>query len=563
MTISHFRVECNKCRSEFTCPPEFIDFLKRAAFHAGANAFELPLPTLCPDCRQQRRLSWRNERALYRRICDHSGKSIISMYRSDAHFPVYERQYWWSDSWDPLSYGRDIDFSRPFFEQFSELLAVVPQFSVYNAGTAENSDFSNFTLDIKDCYLSFSVTHCQECLYLTIADRSQSCVDCLNIDRCELCYECVDCACCYHSFYLTRCTSCTDCWLCTDCLGCSNCIGCVSLVNAEYSWFNEKVGREEFEKRRKEFLGISYRTFNEIQDDFKACETSQPKCAAHFVNVTNCTGDRMANSKDCMHCFDVFESENVSFTSRSYGVKDSSDCYGVAGNELVYEAMSARGYRICFVVCSYDNSESAYLHSCFNNKHLFGCVGLRQAEYCILNKQYSKEEYVSLVPRLIEHMRSGKEWGEFFPPAYSPFGYNESVAAEGYALSRQEATAQGFTWSDFEVPPPAAARSIAANALPILRGAFPENLHNTAILCEKSARPFRLTDIELEFYRKEHLFLPRVHPDERHRLRLQRRNPRKLWHRSCEKCGSEIFSSYGPQRSEAVFCHSCFEAWRH
>jgi hypothetical protein len=58
-----------------------------------------------------------------------------------------------------------------------------------------------------------------------------------------------------------------------------------------------------------------------------------------------------------------------------------------------------------------------------------------------LNKQYTKEEYNILVPKIIEHMISTGERGEFFPPKYAPFGYNESLANEYFPLRQTEALA--------------------------------------------------------------------------------------------------------------------------
>jgi hypothetical protein len=78
----------------------------------------IPPPTLCPDCRQQRRLSFRNERKLYKRKCDATGKDIISIYSPDKPYTVYHQDYWWSDAWEPMDYGRDFDFSRSAIEQF-------------------------------------------------------------------------------------------------------------------------------------------------------------------------------------------------------------------------------------------------------------------------------------------------------------------------------------------------------------------------------------------------------------------------------------------------------------
>jgi hypothetical protein len=37
-------------------------------------------------------------------------------------------------------------------------------------------------------------------------------------------------------------------------------------------------------------------------------------------------------------------------------------------------------------------------------------VGLHDKSYCILNKQYTKEEYEELVPKIIEKMMKDDEW---------------------------------------------------------------------------------------------------------------------------------------------------------
>ncbi|HRI36255.1 MAG TPA: hypothetical protein PK765_04235 [bacterium] len=80
-----------------------------------------------------------------------------------------------------------------------------------------------------------------------------------------------------------------------------------------------------------------------------------------------------------------------------------------------------------------------YCESCNATKDCFACVGLRNKQYCILNKQYTKEEYEALVPKIIDHMRSTGEWGEFFPSRLGLFGYNESVGNDYFPLSKEEA----------------------------------------------------------------------------------------------------------------------------
>jgi hypothetical protein len=74
-----------------------------------------------------------------------------------------------------------------------------------------------------------------------------------------------------------------------------------------------------------------------------------------------------------------------------------------------------------------------------SSQDCFGCVGLRNKQYCILNKQYSQEEYANTVAAIIARMQQDGEWGEFFPSPMSPFSYTETVAQERYPLTKEEA----------------------------------------------------------------------------------------------------------------------------
>jgi len=47
---------------------------------------EVPNPTFCPQCREQRRLAFRNERSLYKRTCDSCDKNILSTYNPKNPF---------------------------------------------------------------------------------------------------------------------------------------------------------------------------------------------------------------------------------------------------------------------------------------------------------------------------------------------------------------------------------------------------------------------------------------------------------------------------------------------
>lgn len=212
------------------------------------------------------------------------------------------------------------------------------------------------------------------------------------------------------------------------------------------------------------------------------------------------------------------------------------------------------GYYTCFD--SHDIYHSAFCWQGTNN--LFGCIGLKHKEYCVLNKQYSKEEYEALVPKIIDQMISNGEWADFFPPWLSPFGYNETVAQEFFPLTKDQAIAQGFYWSDFEAPRPAVKQVIKATELPDDISNINDEVLDFAIECEITGKLFRVIKPELSYYRRQGIPIPHRHPDQRHTDRQKLRPPRHLWARNCSQCQVAIQCVYAPERSERILCEKCY-----
>jgi hypothetical protein len=63
-----------------------------------------------------------------------------------------------------------------------------------------------------------------------------------------------------------------------------------------------------------------------------------------------------------------------------------------------------------------------------------------------------------------------------------------------------------------------------------------DDILDKAIICKVSGRPFRISKLELEFYRKHGIPLPRKHYDIRHMERLAQKPRRELHLRTCDKC---------------------------
>jgi hypothetical protein len=554
---------CNQCKSQFEITDDDRRFYNRIGPVIHGVKYTISEPTLCPDCRQRRRLSFRNESRLYKRNCDKTGKEIISMYSPDKPYKIYDQKEWWGDGWNPLEYGKNFDFSKPFFQQFYELQLKVPRVSLTNTNS-ENSEYTNYTANNRNCYFIFSNSygHNESCLYGTCIARSRSCMDNIFIEDSEMCYDCCSSKKCYKLFSSVDCENCSDSWFLSDCKSCKNCFGCKGLRNKTYCIFNKPVSEEEYAK---------FITDNNL-GDYSICKAMKAKAYGFFLTLPNvfsrqsncqsCTGDYLINSKKCYEGFDVSDSEDCKFVQYSVnGNKDVYDASHSGGSEVSYECMSLVSGKSC-IGCNiiwWDISDLAYCDLCFNNSsNLFGCIGLRHKKYCVLNKQYSEEEYYKLVPRIIEHMRKTGEWGEFFPGSISPFGYNETLADIYFPLKKKEAVSIGFKWSDYEPPAPKAAKIIPASKLPNDTKDIPDDILNWAIECEATKKPFILQKQELKFYREQNLPIPRRHPDVRYKDRMALRNPRKLWSRTCAKCGTAIRTSYSPDRPEKVYCEECY-----
>jgi len=123
-------VETKKCHisgQEFFVTNKDLEFYDKISPVFGGQKYLVPSPTLCPDERMRRRLAFRNERYLYTRTCDATGKEIISNFGPHTACPVFAREHWISDKYDPSSYGKVFDSSRTFFDQFGDFIKTVPQ----------------------------------------------------------------------------------------------------------------------------------------------------------------------------------------------------------------------------------------------------------------------------------------------------------------------------------------------------------------------------------------------------------------------------------------------------
>lgn len=544
---------CRNCSQSFEIASDDLAFYEKIS---------VPPPAFCPDCRLQRRLSWRNERTLHRNRCAATGKDIISGFHPDAGYTVYDRDYWWSDSWDAMSYGMDYDPSKSFFAQYDALMRRVPHPAVFNARTT-NCDYTQYTGEFKDGYLVSASWDGENIAYASRVQGIKDSLDCyIVMDGSSLCYEVVSCSKMYGCSFCEKSENCTDSMFLYGCKGCTDCFGCTNLRNKSYYIFNEPYSKEEYKKKLAEMDLGSYANLAAAKKKFVEIKLAAIHRYANMINAPQSTGDDLTNTFNCQNCFGCTKDmRDCKYVLNALEAKDSYDGYGIgAAAEMMYEAFDSgvQASRLCFVASVYGGVNIFYSYNCHGCGNLFGCAGLRNKQYCILNKQYSKEAFEKLRAEIVANMTSAGEYGEFFPAAISPFGYNETIAHDYFPLSKEQALAKGYKWRDAE----------AAKHLPSVKAAdLPDHVRDASdeilkeiVACASCHKPYRFIKKELDFLKRFAIALPRICFECRHQERFRKVNLPRLYDRTCDKCGQSIKTSYAPDRPEIIYCETCYNA---
>ena len=554
---------CQSCKKDFVIEPEDFNFYEK---------IKVSPPTLCPECRFQRRYSWRNEVTLYRRPCELCGKSAVTIYSPKKPYKVYCPNCWWGDGWDAKNIAQDFDFSRPFFEQFYELQLKVPRIALLTKNSV-NSEYTNHSGDNKNCYMCVSTFYSENVMYSTnVWDKGQDLCDCaLVMKNGVLSYECIDSSDIYRCQFSILLKDCTDCFYCYDLHNCQNCFLSYNLRNQNYMILNKKYSKEEYDKKIKEFYLSSYKArkglFAKFMDLIK--EKALHKFAV-MENTVNSTGNMLFNSRNAKKVFDTNRAEDSKYGIIVPEVKNSMDISHVGfSSELLYESHAlVRSYNVFFTHLSYDNNDIQYCDSCHNSNNLFGCCGIKKGSYMIFNKKYSKEEYLELREKIIEHMKKTGEYGEFFPTKFSPFKYNESHAQTYIPLSKKEAVEKGFGWED-NLPGTYGKETITPENLPDSIENVSDSITKEILKCENCGKNYNIVPNEFTFYKRENIPIPHFCYACRYKRRISLRLPRKLWHGQCmcerenhghkDKCQNEFETAYAPGRPETVYCEKCYQ----
>ena len=575
---------CQNCRGKFMIEPEDFNFYEK---------IKVPPPTFCPLCRAQRRFAFRNERKLFKVKNAFTDKDIFSLYPPEAKRKVITQEEWHGDNWDGMSYAHDYDFSRPFFEQFLELEKQVPVYNL-NAKLMVGSPYSANATALKNCYLCFNSNHSEDCMYGNANDKCKDCIDNSHIKHSERCYESFWLENCYQCYFTIMSSESRNLWFCRDCLGCNDCVGCVNLRKSSYCIFNKQYTKEAYENEINKLNLNSKTGIEKAQEKARTFWKTQPTKYQQGLKNLNSTGSYVTNCKNVNDSYLIRESENIRYCQYMQ-VPGNKDCYDTniwgENTELSYETCvcGEHSYNLKFCFSCWPNCrDSEYCMNLFSSSNCFGCTGLKKKQYCIFNKQYTKEEYKQLIPKIKKHMDEMPyvdkksriyKYGEFFPIELSPFGYNNTVAMQHFPLTKAEAEKRGYAW--IEVPHGEYKITKKTSEFSDSIEDITDQILKQVIECENCKNAYRILENELIFLRREKLPVPHLCNDCRYYRRIQDRLKIQLYKRFCmctgetdgtknykntvkhthgnSPCSEEFKTGYAPDRPEIVYCEKCYQ----
>jgi hypothetical protein len=509
------QLSCKKCSQHYTVDEAHRTFLDTVAPRSEGQILSIPSPTLCPSCRLQRRLAYRNPSTISWRTSSMSGKKIITAFTDESRAKVIENELWWGDSWSASDYARAYDFTDGFFSQFEKLRFDVP-YQARLLRSSENSEYCHNGDDMKDCYFVFNTHEAEHSMYCDYNWWGKSNIDCTRTVRAELCYDCLETPGGYNLQSSEFSSDCRDSYFLSQCISCSNCFGCVNLVRKQFCIFNKQYSEVEYHNFIATLDLSRYSVRVHYQAAWEALKKDAPRPHLYGRRLEECSGNYLQDSARVRDSFYIIGGEDLRYCfSLNHNIKNCYD-YSHFGNsaENIYECQSVgvNVFQLLFCKdCWNGCSDLLYCASCFGCTNCFGCVGLRNQHHCIFNKQYSKSEYFELLPRIIAAMKSRGEWGEFFPLEHSPFPYNCSFAFRYFPpYNKAEALQQGLSWYDREEV--SIHNALNADELP---DGLPASDAPLIVLSSQSGRPFRITAEEIKRYRDLKIPLPRMSYQER------------------------------------------------
>lgn len=295
--------------------------------------------------------------------------------------------------------------AQGFFNELQRLIFSLPRppAKIYNS---ENCTFGDYIYNSKNLFYCFDCASCSDSFYLYDSYMCANCGDCDYVVESELCYECVDPYKAFNCEYLEYCDNIRDSAYSYNCANCHDVFGCVNLKNKSFCIFNRQLTEEEYEEKVQRFRKLPPQQILQIVEDLKKRFPLKRTIGSDNENTTY--GNYIHFDKNCYLCFDAAYDENCGYLYDSFY---NNNCYDITytsqNSQVSYEIVdSGQLFNCHFVVDSDSCNDSFYLFHCSNVKNSLGCVGLKNKQYCILNRQFSAEQYEQIKNQILQILKT-------------------------------------------------------------------------------------------------------------------------------------------------------------
>ncbi len=544
------------CEGKFKIEEEDISFLKM---------LRVPAPNYCPTCRRMRRFVHMNQSRFFKRLCNAPGHSekMISILPEECPFPVYNYEYFTGDEFDPFAFGIKYDENKNIMESLLKLRKNFPMPSFLNRDSSSiNSEYSNGGRNNKNTYYGFACFNSENSWYTGLLKNSRDIMDSRIIEESDHLYGGLLSDHIYKSSYIYFSNDCIDSMFLFDCRNCDSCFGCVNLRGAKYQIFNQQLSKEDYKKFLESISPLKRSVLREYEEKFWNLVKTLPMNASRNVAVENVQGVMLRNTRNVYDVIDADNSEHIRHVDVVLSHQDSMDILFSGGkSSLLYGTtnIGSHSSNAKFSVSSKFVTNSDFVFNSKNLDNCFMCFGLQNKSYCILNIQYSPEEYFVLVDKIKSKMLQDDEYGDGVGMEFSAQAYNFSMGQTSFPLTDEQIIKLGGYVAQESETNVGNTKILSIDEVPETIDEVGDDIINMAIECEVTGRPFRIIASELAFYRKMKLPLPTIHPA----VRLDRLvklapagNKYKVF---CAKCHKSIESMFNPENKYILYCEDCFK----
>ncbi|MFH1253501.1 MAG: hypothetical protein V1664_04200 [Candidatus Uhrbacteria bacterium] len=500
---------------------------------------------------------WYNKHAV-------TGKPVISTVHPATGIRVLPDDEWYAKDFSEIFV--ELNQQQSFFDQLYKLSRAVPRAAGYNSVRPERSlafisfgdEDSYFVLACrsKRTFASISAYDVEDSAEINAANVVQNSYNIVHSDRI------------FNGKFIRESYDCLNSAFLFDCRNCECCFGATNQRNKKYLFFNVQLSKEEWENKVAAIDLTSFTVRLEYEKKFRDLVATAVWPESFNVKIQNCSGEYLTDCNNVRESYLVSGGSNSVYANYCFG--RTEDLYFVSGAVNGSECYYGLGFHSTTkskfaLSVDQDCLNCEYCESCYNCTDCFGCVGLRHKQFCILNKQYSEEEYWRILDGLKCIMLERGEYGDLTPAFFTTVHWDGSGAALVYGLNKEEAgpfSPALFAASDenAEGPPLEPGRLQKLTTLP---DRFNDDVLTTLsgipFLDEQMGRRFSYLSAELALYKKLGIAPSRRHPTGRIHDLYKEMNKPIFFDSACYNCKKTIRTAKNiayPDRK--IYCQACY-----